>query len=66
MVEELIKKMDVGKVLKLFSSELRIVNVGLEHFYRELKKQNIKVAHVSWTPRPKLEKELEEILKKIL
>ncbi|RLG88483.1 MAG: fdrA domain protein [Thermoprotei archaeon] len=53
-------------VLKLFRSKLKVVNIGLEHFYRELKRQNIDVAHVVWQPRPKLEKDLEEILSKIM
>lgn len=56
----------VEEILKLFRSELRVVNVGLEHFYGELKKQGVKVAHVAWQPKPKLEKDLEEILSKML
>ncbi len=56
----------VEEILKLFRSEVKVVNIGLEYFYKELKKQGVKVAHVMWQPRPKLEKDLEEILKKIL
>jgi len=40
--------------------------VGLEHFSRELKRQGVKVVHVNWQPRPRLEKDLEEILSKLL
>ena len=54
------------KALKLFKSKLNIINIGLEHFYRELIKQNVNAVHVVWQPKPKLEKDLENILKKIL
>lgn len=56
----------VEKILKLFKSELKAINVGLESFYKSLKDQNVKVVHVVWQPPPKIEKDLEEILKKIL
>ena len=54
------------KILKLFSSELKVINVGLELFKYELKEQGVKVALVAWKPLPKLEKEYEDILLKIL
>ncbi len=57
---------NVEKILELFKSEVKIVNVGLEHFYKELRKQGVQAVHVMWQPRPKLEKDLEEILDKIL
>ncbi len=57
---------NVEKILELFKSEVKIVNVGLEYFYKELKKQGVQAVHVMWRPRPKLEKDLEEILDKIL
>ncbi|HDD26642.1 MAG TPA: fdrA domain protein [Acidilobales archaeon] len=56
----------VEKVLQLFRSKPKIINIGLEHFYRELKAQGVEVGHVLWQPPPKLEKELEDILSKIL
>ncbi|RLG78528.1 MAG: fdrA domain protein [Thermoprotei archaeon] len=56
----------VDNVLKLFRSEVKIVNVGLEYFYKELKKQGVTAVHVAWQPKPKLEKDLEDILSKIL
>ena len=55
-----------GDPLKLLKTKPRIINIGLEHFYHELKRQGITVAHVVWRPKPKLEKELEEILEKIM
>ncbi len=52
--------------LELLRRKPRILNIGLEHFYRELRKQDVKTVHVVWTPKPRLEKDLEEILDKIL
>lgn len=54
------------KVLKLFRSELKAVNVGLEIFYEGLKAQGVKSVHVSWQPPPKLEKDVREALDKLL
>jgi hypothetical protein len=56
----------VEKILKLFSSELRVINVGLEIFNDALKAQGVDVVQVSWQPPPKLEKEYEDILSKML
>ena len=52
--------------MKLFTSELRVINVGLELFSDALKNQGVNVVHVVWKPSPKLEKEYEDILSKIL
>ncbi|MCC6009854.1 MAG: hypothetical protein LM585_00085 [Fervidicoccaceae archaeon] len=51
---------------KLFNTEVKVVNVGLRIFYEDLKKQGVKVVHVNYQPRPKLEKELESKLSELL
>ena len=51
---------------KLFDVELRVINIGLDIFYNALQMQNVKAVDVSWRPAPKLEKETEDILDKIL
>jgi hypothetical protein len=51
---------------RLLDSELNVVNIGLEIFYNALKLQNIKVVHANWNPPPKLDKETEDLLDKIL
>jgi len=56
----------VGNILKLFSSELNVINIGLELFNDALKAQGVNSVQVSWQPAPKLEKEYEDILSKIL
>jgi hypothetical protein len=50
----------------LLDSDLNVVNIGLEIFHNALKLQNIKVVDVNWSPPPKLDKETEELLDKIL
>jgi hypothetical protein len=51
---------------RLLDSELNVVNIGIEIFYNALKLQNIKVVDVNWNPPPKLDKETEDLLDKIL
>ena len=53
-------------ILKLLHSELKVINIGLEIFRDALENQGVSVAQVSWQKPPKLEKEYEDILSKIL
>jgi hypothetical protein len=50
----------------ILSEELKAINIGIDLFYETLKEQNVEVIQVAWKPRPKLEKEYEDILSKIL
>ncbi|MCE4613285.1 MAG: hypothetical protein F7C07_05580 [Desulfurococcales archaeon] len=50
----------------LSKKELKVINIGLRHFYEALREQGIMVANVNWSPPPKLEKDIEEILDKLL
>jgi len=52
-------------VKKLFSSKLKVLNIGLEIFYDSFKAQDVEVIHVRWQPPPKLEKRLQDALEKI-
>jgi hypothetical protein len=56
----------VATARPLLDSDLNVVNIGLEIFHNALKLQNIKVVDVNWSPPPKLDKETEELLDKIL
>jgi hypothetical protein len=47
-------------------SELRVINLGLDIFYNALAAQEVKAIDVDWKPAPKLDKESEDILDKIL
>jgi len=53
-------------ILKLFRSELKVINIGLELFKDALEDQSVSAAQVSWQKPLKLEKEYEDILSKIL
>ena len=53
-------------ILRLFRSEVKVINVGLELFKDALVDQNVNVVHVSWQKPPELEKVYEDILSKIL
>lgn len=44
---------------------LSIINVGLEWFADELKKQEVKVLHVKWAPPVTIREDILSILKKI-
>jgi hypothetical protein len=54
------------KIGKLLSSELKVVNIGLELFKDALEAQHVPVVQVAWEKPIKLEKEYEDILSKIL
>ena len=58
--------MSTDKVLKLFKSELKVVNLGLEIFSKELSDQGVKTFQVAVQPAPKLGKKLADALDKIL
>ena len=51
---------------KLLSSELKVINIGLEMFRDALDAQGVEVVQVAWQAPAKLEKEYEDILAKIL
>lgn len=51
---------------KIKSNKVKVLNIGLELFYEELKKQGVDVVHVEWKPPIKLEKEIEDILSKVI
>jgi hypothetical protein len=54
------------QTVKLFTSELKVINIGLDLFKEALEAQGVKVAQVTWEKPAKLEKEYEDILSKIL
>lgn len=54
------------KISKLLTSELKVINIGLDIFKDALEQQGVSVAQVYWQKPVKLEKEYEDILSKIL
>jgi hypothetical protein len=49
-----------------FGKELVVVNIGIRPFYEDLKKLNVKVAHVDWEPPAGGDEEVAALLDKIL
>lgn len=45
--------------------ELIVINIGLEWFADELKRQGVQTAHVKWAPPTALKSDILSILKKI-
>ncbi len=45
--------------------KLRIVNIGLEWFYHELRRQGAEVVHVRWRPPAGGDKEMIDLLRRI-
>lgn len=46
--------------------ELKVVNVGLEHFAQSLQQQDVKVVHVAWKPPADGDRELMKMLEQLL
>jgi hypothetical protein len=65
--DEVKKKKDLRTKRKsFFGEELVVINVGIRPFYEDLKKQNINVAHVEWSPPAGGDEELVALLDRIL
>jgi len=43
-------KFDTSKILELFNSEIKVINLGIPSFAEDLERQNIKVIKVNWRP----------------
>lgn len=50
---------------KFFSKEVKVINLGLESFAKDLKTQNIKVVHVDWRPPAGGNKKMISLLAKL-
>ncbi len=53
------------KINEIFNKKLKVVNIGLESFYRDLKEQDISVIHVDWRPVAGGDKKMASILQKL-
>ncbi|MBR7087928.1 MAG: hypothetical protein IKI38_01105 [Mogibacterium sp.] len=40
----------MSKLNELFDKKLEVVNLGIESFYQDLKKQDVPAVHVNWKP----------------
>ncbi len=58
-------KMSKSEIRKLLEEPLKIVNVGLEGFARELKQQGVEVVQVDWVPPAGGDPKLADLLSKL-
>ncbi|SDY76625.1 hypothetical protein SAMN05660462_00834 [Proteiniborus ethanoligenes] len=55
----------MSNINKLFKEELKVVNIGLESFYNDLKKQKVSAIHVNWRPAAGGNKKLASLLSRL-
>jgi len=53
------------KINQLFQQELKVINIGLESFNEDLKKQNIKTIQVDWKPPARGNEKMLSLLDKL-
>jgi hypothetical protein len=57
--------MDVKKINELFTKELVVVNMGLDSFADNLRKEGVKVLQMDWKPPAGGDKKLISLLEKL-
>lgn len=50
---------------KLIDSELKVINVGVDIFYRSLRDQGVRVVQIEWHPPAGGDSELARLLEKL-
>ncbi|MCD5414388.1 MAG: fdrA domain protein [Clostridiales bacterium] len=55
----------MSEINELFNKQLRIANIGLESFYKDLKAKEIDVIHVNWRPPAGGNKKMIKLLDKL-
>jgi hypothetical protein len=55
----------MSKIDELFKADLKVVNIGLESFYSDLKKQEVEVVHVNWRPTAGGNKKMASLLSRL-
>lgn len=55
----------MSKINELFNKELKVVNMGLESFYKDLQNQNVKVIHMNWRPLAGGNKKMSSLLSRL-
>jgi len=57
--------MDVHKISELFNQDLVVINIGLESFAENLKKEGVRVLKLNWKPPAGGDKKLASLLKRL-
>ena len=55
----------MDKIKKLFSEELKVINIGVESFFSDLKKLGVDAIQVEWKPPAMDDERLLKMLEKI-
>jgi len=55
----------MNRINELFQQEIKIINIGLESFYKDLKKQNIKIVYLDWKPPARGNEKMLSLLDKL-
>ena len=54
-----------SEIRKLLEAPLKVVNIGLDGFARDLEQQGVEVVHVDWVPPAGGDPKLAELLSKL-
>ncbi len=57
--------MQPSKIHTLLEEPLKIINIGLDYFARDLDRQGVEVVHVEWTPPAGGDPQLAALLAKL-
>ncbi len=57
--------MDVHKISELFNQDIVVINIGLESFADNLKKEGVRVLKLNWKPPAGGDKKLASLLKRL-
>ncbi|MFA6670694.1 MAG: fdrA domain protein [Bacillota bacterium] len=55
----------MSNINRLFKNQLKVINIGLEAFYGDLKKQKVEVIHVDWRPPAMGNKKMVSLLNRL-
>ena len=55
----------MNPIEKLLNGPIKVIDVGLEMFFQDLKKRDVEVVHIEWKPPALGNQKLGDILKKM-
>ncbi|MBO5070331.1 MAG: fdrA domain protein [Roseburia sp.] len=55
----------MNQVNELFSKEIKVVNIGIQGFYEDLKKNHVPTVHMNWKPVAGGNKKMAGLLSKL-
>lgn len=55
----------MSKINQLFSQELKVINMGLESFHKDLKNQKVQSVHMNWRPTANGNKKMVSLLDRL-